>query len=126
SSVAITAATFIADTMPIANGVSEVVGNTVDEKYQTQTYESMFSWEALAQYGRGALGGGVIAVVETLEFVTLWLAGNEEASYAAVKKMYASSISTADALFAREGKCLMQISKVALTRKELQKRGAMS
>ena len=86
-------AAFAADTAPVTNGIAEIIAGTANPDYQS--YETLLSWETLASTGRGLAGGGVIAVVESLEFVVLWLGGHEEKSYAALAKTYASTIATA-------------------------------
>ena len=63
-----------------------------------------------------------VAVIESLEFIGLWLGGNEAQAFEMVKKTYASTIATANALFADQGQCMMNISKVMITRAELKRR----
>ena len=122
ASVAVTAAAFIADTAPVVNGLAEVIGTTVEPQYQTNTYNTIASWEAAGQFGRGLAGGAVIGVAESLEFVTLWLAGNEDQSFKALSKMYASSFATAGAMFSHQSQCMMNLSKILIIRSELNKR----
>jgi hypothetical protein len=117
----VTAATFVSDTIPLTNALSEIIANNANPDYQT--YEKIMSVETLANAGRGAAGGAVIGVFETLEFINLWLGGNEELAFNQLKKNYASTIATANALFADQGKCLMSYSKVLLTRVEMRKIG---
>ena len=119
-STVVTAATFVADTVPVTNLASEALANISSPDYQT--YQNILEWENLGNIGRGALGGGPVAVIESLEFVVLWLGGHEAQSFQALKKTYASTFATANALFAEQGQCLMNISKVAITRAELQRR----
>jgi len=120
ASVAMTGAVFVADTLPVVNGLSEYIGGTVDPQYQTHTYESILSWEAAAQAGRGLVGGGVTGVAEALQYVLLLkLAGREEEAFGGLAKMYASSFATANALFAKQGQCMMNLAKNTLIRREL-------
>lgn len=120
ASAAVTGAVFVADTLPLTNILSEGVGNLSAPDYQT--YESLLSLETLAAAGRGTLGGGVIALGESLEFVVLWLGGNEEQSWEALAKVYASTAKTADALFAKKSQCVMSMAKAGLAARELGKR----
>lgn len=120
ASVAMTGAAFVADTLPVVNGLSEYIGVTVDPQYQTHTYESILSWEAAAQAGRGLMGGGVTGVAEALQYVLLLkLAGREDEAFDGLSKMYASSFATANALFANQGQCMMNLAKNTLLRREL-------
>jgi len=119
-SVVVTGATFVSDTVPVTNILGEGLANIANPDYET--YEKILSWETLANTGRGMAGGGVVAVAESLEFVVLWLGGNEAQSYEGLKKTYASTVATAEAMFAEQSKCMMSISKVLLTRAEIQKR----
>ncbi len=119
-STVVTAATFVADTVPVTNIASETLANISNPDYKT--YQNILEWENLGNIGRGALGGGPVAVIESLEFVFLWLGGNEAQSFQALKKTYASTFATANALFAEQGQCLMNIAKVAITRAEIQRR----
>lgn len=115
-------ASFVSDTLPAFNLLSEGVANLVDPNYSSIDFESILSLRAAADISRGTLGGALVAVYESLEFVLLWLAGEEERSFEAVKKLYSSSIATTEALFARKAKCMMSFSKIALTGAELEKR----
>lgn len=119
-STAVTAATFVTDTVPLTNVASEALANVINPDYQT--YQNILEWENLGAIGRGAVGGGPVAVIESLEFVGLWLGGNEAQAFEMVKKTYASTIATANALFADQGQCMMNISKVLITRAELKRR----
>lgn len=123
ASTAVTAAAFTSDTIPLGNILGETIANISDPDYQT--YEALLDWETLANLGRGAAGGAVVGVAEALEYVTLWLGGNEEEAWAALAKNYESSLATANALFAEQGQCMMNLSKVMLTRKELAKRRSL-
>ena len=64
----------------------------------------------------------MVGVAETLEFVTLWLGGNEKLAYQQLAKVYASTSATAEALFADQGQCMMSLSKLLLVRTEMAKR----
>ena len=122
----ISGASYIADTTPVLNGLSEMIANTVSDSYQTRTYDTIFSWEGLAKagrdIGRGTAGGGAIAVWESLQFVGHYLAGSEKANFEATKKVYASSLATTEALFSQQGKCMTSMSKVMIIRNLLQER----
>lgn len=121
ASAAMTASAFIADSAPITGVVAEIIANNADPSYQT--WDKILTVETLANTTRGALGGGVVGVAEALEFVNLWLGGNTDQAFGQLKKAYSSSFATMDALFADKGQCLMNFSKVLLTRREMQKRG---
>lgn len=122
-STVVTGATFVADTVPLTGVLGEGLANVVAPDYQT--YEKILEWENLANIGRGVIGGGPVAVVESLEFVALWLGGNEAQAFEGLKKTYASTVATANALFAEQGQCMMNISKVLLTRAEIQRRSEL-
>ncbi|MGZ3652486.1 MAG: hypothetical protein ACXVB9_13605 [Bdellovibrionota bacterium] len=126
ASAAITGASFVAESLPVVNGLSEILANEVDPDYKTVEYKSIFSWEALTELGRGTVGGGVIALKDALKFISLWLSGEQDLSFEAAKKIYASSFANAEALFANQGKCMMSISKIIILRTELEKRGVMA
>lgn len=119
-SAVVTGATFVADTVPVGNVVSESLANITNPDYQT--YKNILEWENLGAIGRGAVGGGPVAMLETLQFIGLWLGGNEDQAWEGVKKTYASTIATANALFAEQGQCMMSISKVMIIRAELKAR----
>jgi len=123
ASAAMTAAAFVADTAPITGVVSEIIANNANPEYQT--WEKILSVDSLASAARTTAGGGVVGVAEALEFVNLWLGGNEDLAFGQLKKTYASTFATAEALFADQSQCLMSYSKVLLTRVEMQKRGMM-
>ncbi|MCB0367481.1 MAG: hypothetical protein H6624_02875 [Bdellovibrionaceae bacterium] len=120
--VVVVAGSFIADTLPVFNFISEGAANLVDEDYKSIDFDSIISLAAAGQAGRGVAGGGVAALWESFEFIFLWLAGEQGRSYEAVKKMYSSSFATTKALFAEKGACLMSFSKLLMTGAELDKR----
>ncbi|MCB0385080.1 MAG: hypothetical protein KDD43_06785 [Bdellovibrionales bacterium] len=120
--VVVVAGSFIADTLPVFNFISEGAANLVDEDYKSIDFDSIISLAAAGQAGRGVAGGGFAALWESFEFIFLWLAGEEDRSFEAVKKMYASSFATTKALFAEKGACLMSFSKLLMTGAELDKR----
>lgn len=120
--VVVVAGSFVADTLPVFNFLSEGAANLVDEEYKTIDFDSIISLKAAGELGRGTLGGGLAATLETFEFVFLWLAGEEDRSFEAVKKLYKSSFATANALFAEKGKCMMSFSKLLITGAELDTR----
>ena len=122
--VAIVAGSFMIDSFPVFNFISEVFVNIVDENYRSTDFESIISLKAAAQLGRGTLGGAGLSAIEAIEFVLLWLAGEEDRSFEATKKMYASSFATAKALFSKQGQCLMSVSKLLITGRELDIRHA--
>lgn len=123
-SAVITGAAFIADTAPMTNIVAELIGNTADPAYRT--YESIWDWKTLEQTALGVAGGGAIGMVETLEFITLWLGGNEHLAFNKLKQNYASTIATANSVFANQGQCMMSISKILITRTEMRNRGLLT
>ncbi len=123
TAAAIAGASFVAETFPVANGLSEVVANASDENYETATYNSLLSWEAFMQLARGTAGGGLVAVKDSLKFVILFLSGDTSRSFEGVKKVYASSLATTNKMFAEQGLCMMSLSKVVLLNVELEKRG---
>jgi hypothetical protein len=120
ASAAVTAATFIADTAPLTAPLAELITKSSNPDYQV--YETLLSWESLSATGRGVAGGGVVAIAESLQFVTLWLAGNEAQSYQAIAKIYQSTFATAEAVFAKQGQCMMSIARVSLIRLEMNRR----
>jgi hypothetical protein len=122
-SAAITGASFVAETMPIVNAIPEIVANGLDPEYKSFDFTSIFSWAALTELGRGTVGGGVIAIKDALKFITLYLSGQSDRSFAAAKEIYASSFANADALFASQGKCMMSLSKIVILGNEMQSRG---
>ena len=116
-SAAVVGAAFISDTAPVTNVISETIANSAAPDYKT--YEALYSWDTLAQMGRGLIGGAPIAMVESLQFVVLWLGGKEDQSFDQVKKVYASTLATANSVFSRESQCMMNLSKVLLARREM-------
>lgn len=114
-------ASFAADTVPLTNPLAELIANSSNTKYQTFPEDRAWT-DAIAQTLRGALGGAVIAPVETAEFLLLWLAGEPEASYAALTKNYESTIATLNAVFAKQGECYMSLAKSELIRLETHSR----
>lgn len=122
-STVVTGATFVADTVPVTNLLAEPVANIVTPDYQT--YQNILEWENLANIGRGTIGGAPVAVIESLEFVVLWLGGNQALAFEGLKKTYASTITTANTLFADQGQCMMNISKVLLTHAEIKRRAQL-
>lgn len=123
TSVVLAGASFIAETFPVVNGLSEVVANAADENYKTATYEKLLSWEALMQLARGTAGGGLVAVKDSLKFVVLILSGEQDRAFEGVKKIYESSMTITNKLFAEQGLCMMSLAKTALLAQELEKRG---
>ena len=119
-SAVVTGATFITDTVPVTNFLGEGVANVANPNYQT--FPNWIEWQSLASLGRGTVGGGSIAVVESLEFVVLWLGGNESQAYTQLKKTYASTVATVEALFAKESQCMMSMAKIYITVAEMQRR----
>lgn len=121
-SVVATGAAFITDTIPLGAGLgAEIIANTTDPNYQT--YERLMSWETLGSTGKSLLGGGVVGVAESLEYVMLYLGGNEDQAWEKLKGSYASSMATMNKLFAEQGQCMMSISKIGLITVEMRKRG---
>ncbi len=122
-STVVTGATFVADTVPLTSILGEGLANVANPDYMT--YKQIMEWETLAGMGRGTVGGAGVAVIESLEFVVLWLAGNETQAFEGLKKNYASSFATMESLFAQQGQCMMNISKVLITRAEIARRGQL-
>ena len=122
-SAAVVGAAFVSDTAPGTNLLAETIANAAVPDYKT--YEAMLSWETLAQMGRGMIGGGPIAMVESLQFVVLWLGGKESQSFEQVKQVYASTVRTAETVLGRDGQCFLNLSRVLLARREMQARGML-
>ncbi|HEY8279013.1 MAG TPA: hypothetical protein VIH99_05285 [Bdellovibrionota bacterium] len=122
SAIALSGAAFIAETLPVMNGLPEIAANAVDPEYETFTYQKLLSWEAFMELARGTAGGGLVGAKDALKFVFLWLTGQGDQGFEGMKKMYASSFATTEALFAKQGKCLMSLSKQIILRTEIQKR----
>lgn len=120
ASAAMTGASFIAETFPVGNVLSEVLANFTDPSYQT--YEALVSWDTLLHSGRGALGGGVVGMAETLEFLTLWLGGNTDEAFSNTKENYKSTLAIAETVFASQGQCMMQMAKEMLVMAEMSRR----
>lgn len=116
-STVVAAAAFIGDTVPVGNIVSETIANVSSDDYKT--FDAVNRWEALGQIGRGAVGGAVVTAVDALKFVVLWLGGQESRSFESAKQVYASTFETLNTVFAREGQCLMNVSRVLITRQEM-------
>lgn len=115
STIAVAAA-FAADTIPGSNPAAEYIAHVANPDYQS--YQDLKSWETAASLVRGTVGGGAVAVNDTLKFVLQCLAGNPELGYQDFQKVYASTFATAQALFANQGECMMSLSKVVLIEKE--------
>ncbi len=104
------------DTVPVVNGLIAMGA-------QARSGESEFWSDAqLMEYGRGLLGGGAVAVLETLEFVYLWLAGLEEEAYQALTKQYEDSFRAGADLFSTNGQCVRHLSWVTLLMQEIESR----
>lgn len=123
ASAAMAAAAFVADTTPITGVLSEIIANNANPDYQT--WQKILSLDSLASLTRTTVGGGAVGVYEALEFVNLWLGGNENLAWEQLAKTYGSTIATVNSLFANQSKCLMSYSKVLLTRVEMRKRGML-
>lgn len=123
TSAAMAAAAFIADTAPITGVLSEVIANTANPDYES--WQKIFSLDSLAGTTRTAVGGAAVGVWDVLGFINLWLGGNEHLAFEQLAKTYASTIATANSLFASQSKCVMSYSKVLLTRIEMRKRGML-
>jgi hypothetical protein len=125
ASLAVSAATLVTDTLPITNVVSESIANMSNGQYQTQDFDSVLSLEALGELARGTTGGAIAGAAELVEFMFIYLAGEEkERGFEMVKKLYASTFATIDALFAEKSKCMMSMSKVFMLTGELKARNA--
>lgn len=114
-SLALTGAAFFSDTVPLINPVAEWIGNKANKNYST--YDTILSWETLANTGRGALGGGVIAGYEVFDFLVKYAAG-EKMEWEQLKKVYASSFAVKDAVFSDDSRCLVSLEKLAMVRVE--------
>lgn len=119
ASAAITGAVFIADTLPLTNILSEGLGNLSAPDYKT--YNDILKLENLASLGRGTIGGGGVALLESLEYIFLVLGGNDQ-NWEALSKVYASTAQTAEALFAEKSLCRMSMAKAGLAARELGQR----
>lgn len=123
-SVAVTAASFVADTLPVTGPAAEYIASKTNENYQS--YETLISWETLVNAGRTVGGGATLATYESFEFIFYWLSGDTEKSFAQLKEMYASSYATLDALFSKESACVMNIARVAVVKSEWRRRSGLS
>lgn len=119
-SAAVISATFVSDTVPAGNIVAETIANVANADYKT--YDTLMSWETLAQMMRGTAGGGAVALVESLEFVVQWLGGQEARSFKSLRENYASTFKTMDTVMAKEGQCVTNVVRVLMARKEMQAR----
>src|SRR5688500_5852796 len=84
--VAVVDATFVTHTLAVTNILGETVANISSPHYQT--YQNILEWENLGSIGRGAIGGAPVALLESLQFIGLWLGGNEALAWEQVAKTY--------------------------------------
>ncbi|MCB0342378.1 MAG: hypothetical protein H6626_15105 [Pseudobdellovibrionaceae bacterium] len=122
ASTAVVGATFVSESMPVFGVISEGIASITSSEYEVFDAESFLSLETAAGVGRGALGGAVVGTAEVFEFLLLWLAGEEDQSFKALKKVYGGTVATAEALFAEQSQCLMSFSKLILVLKEIDSR----
>ncbi len=115
---------FVTDTIPLTNPVAEWVGNKANARYET--YQAFWRWETLANVGRGATGGALMAGYEGFEWIVLWLKGDTTQAFSELAKVYASTFATAEAMFAKEGACLMNVARVAVVRAEYRRREGLA
>lgn len=121
SDVMLIGASFLADTFPVVGAVSEAIANILDGKYETADYDSLVSWAAAKQGVRGTAGGGMTAVVESLEYVMLYLTGDTSQAYEATSKVYESSLATLNKLLSNNAPCMMSLNKMSLVLNQLEK-----
>lgn len=116
----ITAAAAITDSLPAGNILAEILANMANTEYQT--YQSFWAWDSWVNAGRGAVGGAGIFAAETIEAVTLWLAGQEDQAYQGTLKNYESTVKTAEALFSENSRCYLVLAKLAVLKNEESRR----
>lgn len=122
ANVAIAASAFIGDTLPLgALVISEPIANGADPNYES--YQQFWSWENLGNLFKGLGGGVTVAGYDAVNWIFLWLGGNEDQAFEALKNTYASSWAATEKLFAEQGQCMMSVAKVALIRMEMRNRG---
>ena len=114
-SMSLTGAAFISDTIPLTNPVAEWLGNKTNRSYKT--YDILLSWETLADAGRGAAGGGLVAGYEFFDYLVKFAAG-EQMDWANLKKVYASSFAVAESVFSEDSRCIVNLAKIAAVRME--------
>ena len=121
--VVATAGAFAVDTTPLLNGASQIVGTypNLDE-----ILANLFTWNAITNATRGTVGGAVVGVSDTLQFIYLWLGGDTAGSIEELAKTYVSTITVANKLFAEQGQCMMNLAKLIVVNTELINRGAIN
>lgn len=121
---ALTGIAFVTDTVPVTNPVAEWFANKSNSRYET--YRAFWSWETMANVGRGTMGGAVVGAYESWEWFSLWLKGDTSTAYSELSKVYESSFATFNAMFAREGACYMNIMRVGVVRAEYRRREGLA
>ncbi len=114
-STVLTIGAFVTDTVPLTNPVAEWLGNSSNQRYST--YNTLWSWETLANTGRGAVGGAGIAAYEAAEALVKYAAG-EEITWEQLSQVYASSFAVSDAVFGQESRCMVNLAKLTMVRVE--------
>lgn len=121
----LTGSSVIAETLPIANKLSEGLAGIVDSQYISVDFDSILDLGFLGQLTPNSFGGGITGIAESVEFVIQWLAGEEDRSFQQTPKIYQSTITTVNRLFSEQGICMMSLSKLKLTVAELKRRPAV-
>lgn len=108
------AASVAADTLPVANLLSEIIANTVDEDYQ-----SLSNDRQLADAAEGLFAGAGALARDTVQYVFLTFTGETDKAWSHVKKSYESSVVIAQKMRQDAALC-PRVSRIELMlRKEL-------
>lgn len=116
----IIAATVSADTLPVLNGLAEAMAHAADENYVSIESDDFLgkTWEVF----KGAFGGIPALTKDSLEFVILYMSGEEERAWQSVAKAYESTITVTNSLMADKAVCPQLNRKEVIARTELYKR----
>ena len=99
----------VADTVPVANILSEIAANMADE-----TYESTSAQDFGGQLGdafKGTFAGSGALVKDGIQFLLLTLAGEQDRAWQGVESAYASSITLANK-FAEDKSLCQRLSRI--------------
>lgn len=112
----------VADTVPVANILSEIAANMADEDYESLVAEE---WSGtVEELFEGTFAGAGALVQDSAQFLVLVLAGEEERAWQNVAASYKSSVILAEK-FAEDKSLCSRVSRwEATTRGELAKRWA--
>ncbi len=118
SAVVISAAAVTADTVPMTNPVAEWLASKTTASYPG--IDNLLAWETWANLSvPGTAGGATVLAYEAVENWIKLTAGRKDINWEKFAQVYASTVAVTSSVYGDQSRCLINLAKVGLIRREV-------